>query len=640
MGRYKDRAFEQAERRDWNGYAHGERRAGGDLIDEYVYQNADGQPHLRVQRMRFAGVDRDQFPQSHWEDGGWVPGKPQGPPVPYRLPELLAAPPGAQVWLCEGEKDTETLVALGEVATTAPGGAGKWRPELNEWFRERRVVVLPDNDKPGRAHTKKIARNLGGLTVELKVLELPGLDEGGDVTEWMEAGGTLEQLKALAAAVPTYAAGLLKRMNEEFCVVSAQGKARVLSLDEDEDRRVVLLQSFADFKALHDHRRVAVEGDRTIGEGSWWLAQEDRRQYAGLAFRPGRPTEVNGRLNLWQGWGVEPAPGGWSLLKQHIVEVLAAGDATSAEYILKWTAWAFQNPGKPAEVALVLRGGKGSGKGAYARAVKQAFGQHGLQISSATHLTGRFNAHMIDCALLFADEAFWPGDKTAEGTLKRIITEPTLFTEKKGIDAFEVPNVLHIVMAANADWVVPATLDERRFAVFDVAEEHQQEAAYFDPLFAEMEAGGVAAMLHDLLEMDLNGWHPRKDVPRTDALNDQIMRSLKPEEQWWLSLLQAGELPGAHMKDPSLSPSEVLFDHARRTVPGLRHASDHLLGRYLRALGADRDHDWRVQGKRAWHFPALGQARADWAAKLPTRWDAPGAKEWTAPDPNSDEVEW
>src|SRR5262249_40602117 len=150
------------------------------------------------------------------------------------------------------------------------------------------------------------------------------------------------------------------------------------------------------------------------------------------------------------------------------------------------------------------------------------FGQHGLHISAMKHLTGQFNAHLMDCVLLFADEAYWPGDKSAEGTLKMIITEEGLPIEKKGYDTITSDNMLHIIMAGNADWQVPASMDERRFAAFGVSEKHIGDRAYFDALFKQtFENGGLEGMMFDLLERDLGDWHPRYDVPQTETLQDQ-----------------------------------------------------------------------------------------------------------------------
>jgi hypothetical protein len=102
-------------------------------------------------------------------------------------------------------------------------------------------------------------------------------------------------------------------------------------------------------------------------------------------------------------------------------------------------------------------------------ALVRLFGPHGVHISDRKHLVGGFNMHMAHCSLLFADEAFWPGDKQGEGALKRLITEPTLMIEPKGIDPFPVRNCLHPLIASNEAWVVPASGDERRYAVAEVS---------------------------------------------------------------------------------------------------------------------------------------------------------------------------
>jgi putative DNA primase/helicase len=132
--------------------------------------------------------------------GGFVWGRDGRPLVLFRLPELLAADPAETVFIPEGEKDVKTLVALGLVATTSPEGAGKWKPAFNEALRDRDVVVLPDNDDPGRKHAAAVVEQLRGVAASVKVVELPGLPDKGDVTDWVLAGGTKEQLLELAAS--------------------------------------------------------------------------------------------------------------------------------------------------------------------------------------------------------------------------------------------------------------------------------------------------------------------------------------------------------------------------------------------------------------------------------------------------------
>ncbi len=145
--------------------------------------------------------------------------------------------------------------------------------------------------------------------------------------------------------------------------------------------------------------------------------------------------------------------------------------------------------------------------------------------------------------------------KEPRGKFKRLITEPSLAIERKGVDIFSVDNCLHIIIASNEPWVVPAGVDERRFMVVRVSEHRKQNVSYFRKLHAEMyEAGGLGAMLHDLLTLDLGGWHPREDIPRTDALDQQKLLSLSPADQWWLEMLRDGCLPGAEADKPRRAP--------------------------------------------------------------------------------------
>ncbi len=105
-------------------------------------------------------------------NGGWTWSLSGVTRLPYRLPELLAAPTWETVYVPEGEQCVETLRGLGEVATCNSEGAENWRPELNEYLRNRIVVILPDNDDPGRRHAEIVARNLQDIARRVKVLEL------------------------------------------------------------------------------------------------------------------------------------------------------------------------------------------------------------------------------------------------------------------------------------------------------------------------------------------------------------------------------------------------------------------------------------------------------------------------------------
>jgi hypothetical protein len=123
--------------------------------------------------------------------------------------------------------------------------------------------------------------------------------------------------------------------------------------------------------------------------------------------------------------------------------------------------------------------------------------------------------------------------------LKALITEPTLPIEGKYQNVVSVANLLHVFVASNNDWVVPASLVERRWFVLDVADSRAGQLDYFKAIVAEMETGGIAAKIWDFLRRDIGAFEPR-EVPQTQGLRDQKLHSLDSLHRWWLAVLGRG----------------------------------------------------------------------------------------------------
>ena len=141
------------------------------MLGEYIYYDQNGERFLKVRKCK-DGTGKKQFPQYHWDGNGWAKSKPHGPKIPYRLPELIAAPTTALIYFVEGEKDADTLAKIGFVATTASeGAAAKWDPALTPYFKDRHVVILPDADLPGRAHAQKVAKAIHGVAATVRILD-------------------------------------------------------------------------------------------------------------------------------------------------------------------------------------------------------------------------------------------------------------------------------------------------------------------------------------------------------------------------------------------------------------------------------------------------------------------------------------
>jgi 5S rRNA maturation endonuclease (ribonuclease M5) len=149
------------------------------IVAEYNYTDERGD--LLYQVVRSEGKEfRQRRPDG---SGAWIWRK-SSRQVLYRLQEVLEAP---IVFVVEGEKDAETLRAHGFVATTNAGGAkAPWLPEFTQSLAGREVILIPDNDAPGRERVLRIAGELHRQVAKLIVLELEG--DVKDVTEWFECG--------------------------------------------------------------------------------------------------------------------------------------------------------------------------------------------------------------------------------------------------------------------------------------------------------------------------------------------------------------------------------------------------------------------------------------------------------------------
>jgi len=188
--------------------ASGSRRSAGTskrIVATYPYHDASGT--LLFEKVRYEPKD---FRIRHRDTSGAAVWRiPRGiePPL-YRLPAVQAAMArGEPVYLVEGEKDADRLAAAGLCATTNFEAAAKghqkpkWRDSYTAALAGADVVLLPDNDEPGRAHMRHVAAALAGKAL-VRLLELPGLPAKGDVSDWLDAGHSIDELKALAADAP------------------------------------------------------------------------------------------------------------------------------------------------------------------------------------------------------------------------------------------------------------------------------------------------------------------------------------------------------------------------------------------------------------------------------------------------------
>ncbi|HZA23595.1 MAG TPA: AAA family ATPase, partial [Dehalococcoidia bacterium] len=181
------------------------------ILETYDYPNQKSE--VVFQTVRY---DPKGFSQRRPDDnGGWIWDLKGVEPILYRIPELLAADPSKPVFIPEGEKHVDRLIKLGLVATTFPMGAlNSHRTKNVSALKDRHVVPLPDNDPPnlekpsehrkGQKHAQQIAERLYPIAKSVRVLDLPGLPEKGDVLDWLDAGNSIDDLMDLARHCPEW----------------------------------------------------------------------------------------------------------------------------------------------------------------------------------------------------------------------------------------------------------------------------------------------------------------------------------------------------------------------------------------------------------------------------------------------------
>ncbi len=209
------------------------RKGRGPLVATYLYESIFGKLAFKSCRYQFPGSADKTFLLFRPDGkGGWIADLKDVERIPFGLPELMAAGPDETIFVLEGEKIV--LLArdkLGIIATTSCGGHG----QRNQWklaafskaMKGRHVVILPDHDKPGEEYAATVAASIVGAAKSVKIVRLPLKNEGDDLEEWLDAGGTRDQLLALVEAAPLYGAEDAQPEEPESTTLSTVDPIRV-----------------------------------------------------------------------------------------------------------------------------------------------------------------------------------------------------------------------------------------------------------------------------------------------------------------------------------------------------------------------------------------------------------------------------
>ena len=355
-------------------------------------------------------------------------------------------------------------------------------------------------------------------------------------------------------------------LNKEYAYIKA-GAYILQETTDRKDRFTTIRLTPTEMHSWFANKRLPV-GKSFIPYSKLWMEWGDRREYDNVVFAP--EQQVGNRFyNLWRGFTVVPAKNGQhpsvGMFLEHALKNVCNDDARLYKWLIGYFAHMIQRPWEKPLVALVFKGQKGTGKNALVERIGSLLGPHFMVADDERYLLGNFNAHLESNLFFVLDEAAWAGDKRAEGKLKGLITGSQHNIERKGIDHYTVDNLTRVAIIGNEKWLVPATQDERRYAVFNVGNGRKQDREFFVSMRVGMEQGGYGHLLRFLMDYDIAGIDVN-EAPLTEGLIEQKHASLEPLQEWWLDCLETGELLGATYS--GAMPDRIVTDAAYNAFVG------------------------------------------------------------------------
>lgn len=423
----------------------------------------------------------------------------------------------------------------------------------------------------------------------------------------------------------------LETMNKEYALIYVEGSHFVLHETVDEKgapKRVFMNE--ASFKRKFSPFTIQKRGTYATE----WLDWTQRREFSGVCFTP-EQTPRNGYYNLWRGFtclplsydqGTVEQRKGFDSFIHHARENVCQGNETLFKWLMGYFAHMVQRPYERPLTTLVFRGSKGVGKNALVDRVGNLLGDtHYVVAHNGRYLTSNFNGHLDSCLCLVLDEAIWSGDKSAEGVLKGVTTAPTILIERKGKEPYKVDNLVRLIVIGNEDWLVPASTDERRYAVMDVGEGNKQDGTFFHDMRVNIEEKGGNRLLLDYLQkFDISKININV-APKTDALLHQKTSSLEPFDNWWFNSLKNGRLLNSEFGDewPETVDTHSFRSAFSRTIKEMnirsRLPDEVSMGIRLKKMAPGVVKTKRRDGERTvniYKFPSLLEARMDWDAYI------------------------
>lgn len=339
----------------------------------------------------------------------------------------------------------------------------------------------------------------------------------------------------------------LEKLNDKYAIMFMDGSHCYLC--EDLKNGKVVRHYFLNeqaFKRLLSTQSILADGKRN-SLFDMWVGWDGRREYYGEVMYPGK-VDVK-FYNTWRGYPCAEATS-WTedqklaveMFDRHLLENISCGDVELYKWVKTYLAHMIQKPQEKPRTALTLRGNKGIGKSLVVSVMRSIMGEYCKTLNNINQLVGDYNGHLEGTILLNLDEVYWGGDKTHEGTLKNLVTDEEMMINAKFKHPKMVKNFMRIIFTTNAEFVNPATGDERRYTIKTVNPNPCFTRLQFEKLMdIILKKKGNESIHHwlksqDLTEADIN------KIYETDDLTDQKLFNLNPFQEFLRHILNTGKV--------------------------------------------------------------------------------------------------
>lgn len=372
---------------------------------------------------------------------------------------------------------------------------------------------------------------------------------------------------------------MTKIINRKYCFITDTSKPCVISWTMAEIKkqfyRVYCYQSARSLVEVFSNREITYRPESekkkvktaVLNPISVWMKHESRKQHRRVVFLPeGNTNDYNyfHGLACLQDSEIPPLTEDHPWF-QHILNRACNGNKVHYDYLLNIFASWIQHPGEKTPAPVFL-GEEGAGKGMIVKPISKIIGRdYFVHLQNSTSLTGSFNGIIEHALLVFADEAFWGGDKKSEGILRGLLTEDSVVVNQKYVSEIQVGNYMNFVMASNMKWVVPATKNSRRFFVLNFSNEmagsHGRYSAALKAEQKEIINVPIDRLAQFFYARDLSKFDPR-DIPITNALRDQKVLSFDKVTKFWYNIIDQGysEELNLDLRNPKPIRKDLIYE--------------------------------------------------------------------------------